>query len=177
MSDPFATFRKTRQLLERAGNAGNEGNSLETAHSFSNLPRSPTADGHGEQGNRAGADRSVTSQERSADDGRPATIDPEDWLAVYDERAAIREFDGHLPRDAAEALAHEDAVAALGPRPEMRASPSPAETRPEVCSPCSLASRGVPLRGAVSQGSGTTSGFVSVPLVPHAPCADRQRRN
>ena len=144
MSDPFAAFRKKRALLETAGNAGNKGNSPEIARISTDPPCSPSVDGRGEQGNRAGADRSVTSQERSADDGRPATIDPEDWLAFYDERAAIREFDGHLPRDAAEALAHEDAVAALGSRPEMRASPSPAETRSEVCSPCSLAGCAVP---------------------------------
>jgi hypothetical protein len=65
-------------------------------------------------------------------------------VASYDERAAIREFDGHLPREAAEALAYEDAVAALGPRPEAPLSLNIAEGEPEACSPCSLAGPAVP---------------------------------
>jgi len=65
-------------------------------------------------------------------------------VASYDERAAIREFDGHLPREAAEALAYEDAVAALGPRPEAPLSSRAAEAKPEVCSPCSPTGHAVP---------------------------------
>jgi hypothetical protein len=65
-------------------------------------------------------------------------------VASYDERAAIREFDGHLPREAAEALAYEDAVAALGPRPETPLSSRVAEAEPEVCSPCSPTGHAVP---------------------------------
>jgi hypothetical protein len=41
----------------------------------------------------------------------------EDWQAHYDERAAIRQFDGKLPPWEAEALAIHDTTAALGPRP------------------------------------------------------------
>jgi hypothetical protein len=45
----------------------------------------------------------------------PAIAD--DWQAHYDERAAIRQFDGKLPEWEAEALAFYDTTAALGPRP------------------------------------------------------------
>src|SRR5215207_5818360 len=138
MSDPFAAFRKKRALLETAGN---EGNSAETARLFNYLPCSPSADGRGEQGEQSGPKR---PPREGAEHGASAHVDLDDWLAFYEERAAIREFDGHLPREAAEALAHEDAVAALGPRPEVHASPSTAEIEPEVCSPCSLVGRGVP---------------------------------
>jgi hypothetical protein len=41
----------------------------------------------------------------------------DDWQAYFDERAGIREFDGEMPRDEAEALALQDTIAALGPRP------------------------------------------------------------
>ncbi len=41
----------------------------------------------------------------------------EDWQAHYDERAAIRQFDGELPKWEAEALAFNETTAALGPRP------------------------------------------------------------
>jgi hypothetical protein len=41
----------------------------------------------------------------------------EEWQAYFDERAGIREFDGEMPRDDAEALALQDTIAALGPRP------------------------------------------------------------
>ena len=41
----------------------------------------------------------------------------EDWQAHYDERAAIRQFDGELPEWEAEALAFNETTAALGPRP------------------------------------------------------------
>jgi hypothetical protein len=43
--------------------------------------------------------------------------DSADWQAYFDERAGIREFDGEMPRDEAEALALQDTIAALGPRP------------------------------------------------------------
>ncbi len=43
--------------------------------------------------------------------------DPADWQAYFDERAGIREFDGEMPRDEAEALALQDTIAALGSRP------------------------------------------------------------
>src|SRR5215207_6205314 len=123
MIDPFAAFRKMRALLETAGNAGNKGNkgnNAETAHIFSGLLCSPSAVGRGEQGEQSGP--KCPSYEGSAEHGLPPAVDLHDWLAFYDERAGIREFDGHLPRDAAEALAHEDAVAALGPRPEAPSS-------------------------------------------------------
>jgi hypothetical protein len=41
----------------------------------------------------------------------------DDWQAYFDERAGIRELDGEMPRDEAEALALQDTIAALGPRP------------------------------------------------------------
>ena len=41
----------------------------------------------------------------------------EDWQAHYEERAAIRQFDGELPKREAEALAFNETTAALGPRP------------------------------------------------------------
>jgi hypothetical protein len=41
----------------------------------------------------------------------------EDWQASFDERAGIREFDGEMRRDEAEALALQDTIAALGSRP------------------------------------------------------------
>jgi len=37
-----------------------------------------------------------------------------EWLAEYGERAAIREFDGRLPRIQAEALAFRETVQATG---------------------------------------------------------------
>jgi hypothetical protein len=40
-------------------------------------------------------------------------VDAEDWQAVYNERAAVREFDGGLPRGQAERLAHADTVTEL----------------------------------------------------------------
>jgi hypothetical protein len=43
--------------------------------------------------------------------------DPADWQAYFDERAAIREFDGEMTRSDAEALALQDTIAALGSRP------------------------------------------------------------
>src|SRR5919107_3271291 len=46
-----------------------------------------------------------------------ACVDLEDWQAYFDERAAIREYDGGFPRPEAERLALKDTVAALGPRP------------------------------------------------------------
>jgi len=42
----------------------------------------------------------------------------EDWQAHYEERAAIRQFDGELPKREAEALAFNETTAALGPRPK-----------------------------------------------------------
>ena len=53
--------------------------------------------------------------------GDPAADEPlitaADWLAHYEERAAIREFDGGLPRPEAKRLAQADTIAALGPQP------------------------------------------------------------
>jgi hypothetical protein len=43
--------------------------------------------------------------------------DAEDWQAAYDERAAVREFDGGLIRAEAERLAYADTVADLGEPP------------------------------------------------------------
>jgi hypothetical protein len=43
--------------------------------------------------------------------------DPADWQAYFDERAGIREFDGEMPRDNAEAVALQDTIAVLGPPP------------------------------------------------------------
>jgi hypothetical protein len=45
------------------------------------------------------------------------SLTKEDWQTYFDERAAVREFDGEMPRDDAEALALQDTIAALGPRP------------------------------------------------------------
>jgi hypothetical protein len=44
-------------------------------------------------------------------------VDAEDWQAAYDERAAVREFDGGLTRVEAERLAYADTVAELGEPP------------------------------------------------------------
>ncbi|WP_191971054.1 DUF3987 domain-containing protein [Methylobacterium soli] len=59
--------------------------------------------------------------------GDPAAAEPlitaADWLAHYEERAAICELDGGLPRPEAEQLAQADTIAALGPQP------SPADRR------------------------------------------------
>ena len=46
-----------------------------------------------------------------------AVVDAEDWQAAYDERAAVREFDGEMPRAEAERLAFADTVADLGEPP------------------------------------------------------------
>lgn len=46
-----------------------------------------------------------------------AGVDPDDWLAHYEERAAIREFEGGYDRDEAERLALEETITTLGPRP------------------------------------------------------------
>ena len=121
-----AAFRKSRPMLETTGNTGN---SAETAHIFSGLPCPPSADGRREQGKHSGP--RCPPADGSTKHGLPPAVDLEDWLALYDERAAIREFDSHLPRDAAEALAYEDAVAALGPRPEAPLSLNIAEGEPE----------------------------------------------
>ena len=43
--------------------------------------------------------------------------DSEDWFAHFEERAAIREYEGGLDRDEAERLALEETIAALGPQP------------------------------------------------------------
>lgn len=48
---------------------------------------------------------------------RPFNLSPEDWWAFYDERAAIREFDGKTPRTEAETLALQDIATALGACP------------------------------------------------------------
>jgi hypothetical protein len=125
-----------------ARSRGNKGNSAEAAHIFSGLPCSPSADGRGEQGEQSGS--RCPPADGSTKHGVPPAVDLEEWLAFYDERAAIREFDGHLPREAAEALAYEDAVAALGSRPETPLSLNIAEGEPEACSPCSLAGPAVP---------------------------------
>ena len=64
-------------------------------------------------------DRGTLSPRRPASDpaaGKPL-ITAADWLAHYEERAAIREFDGGLPRPEAERLAQADTIAALGPHP------------------------------------------------------------
>ena len=47
----------------------------------------------------------------------PPELTPDDWWASFDERAAIREFDGKTSRSEAEALAQQDTVTALGPCP------------------------------------------------------------
>src|SRR5215211_2228315 len=133
-----------------ARSRGNKGNSAEAAHIFSGLPCSPSAGGRGEQGDQSGS--RCPPREGSAESEGTAPVDLEDWVASYDERAAIREFDGHLPREAAEALAYEDAVAALGPRPETPLSSRVAEAEPEVCSPCSP---GSPLQSIESKTAGS----------------------
>ncbi|MCJ2087524.1 hypothetical protein MKK88_16265 [Methylobacterium sp. E-005] len=40
-----------------------------------------------------------------------------DWLAHFEERAAIREFEGGIARAEAERLALDETLAAFGPRP------------------------------------------------------------
>jgi hypothetical protein len=40
--------------------------------------------------------------------GEPTSWDADDWQAAFDERAAILEFDGGLPREDAERLAREE---------------------------------------------------------------------
>ncbi len=46
-----------------------------------------------------------------------AGVDSEDWLAHYEERAAIREYEGGYDRAEAEHLALEETITTLGPRP------------------------------------------------------------
>lgn len=43
--------------------------------------------------------------------------DAEDWFAHFEERAAIREFEGGFDRAEAERLALDETIAALGPQP------------------------------------------------------------
>jgi hypothetical protein len=58
-------------------------------------------------------------------------MDAEDWQAAYDERSAVREFDGGLPRAEAERLAYADTVADLGePPPGVQLSPPSATILP-----------------------------------------------
>jgi hypothetical protein len=45
----------------------------------------------------------------------PEASEDEDWQAHFEERAAIREFDGGFTRPAAEAHALQDTIAVLGP--------------------------------------------------------------
>ncbi len=49
---------------------------------------------------------------------RTIAITSDDWLAHYEERAAMREFEGGLPRHEAEQLARTYTVTALGPPPQ-----------------------------------------------------------
>jgi hypothetical protein len=53
----------------------------------------------------------------------------EEWLAFFDERAAIVEFDGGLPRDEAERMAYEECVNEWLRR-------HPVNLMPEVCHAC-----------------------------------------
>ena len=46
-------------------------------------------------------------------------IDSNDWIAHFEERAAIREYEGGLARAEAERLALEETIAALGAQPVM----------------------------------------------------------
>jgi hypothetical protein len=48
---------------------------------------------------------------------KPAPVDLDTWQAHFEERAAIREFNGGFDRRDAEALALKDTTAVLGPRP------------------------------------------------------------
>jgi hypothetical protein len=48
-----------------------------------------------------------------------AVVDAEDWQAHFEERAAIRQFDGGFTRAQAQSLALEDTLARLGPRPPL----------------------------------------------------------
>lgn len=50
--------------------------------------------------------------------GSPEATVLADWLAYYEERAAIREYEGGFDRAEAERLALDEAVAALGPKSE-----------------------------------------------------------
>jgi hypothetical protein len=49
--------------------------------------------------------------------GTAPAISRDDWQAHFDERAAIREFEGGFPREEAERLAIQDVTAVLGPEP------------------------------------------------------------
>ncbi len=55
----------------------------------------------------------------------------EDWQAYYDERAAVREYDGGLPRGEAEQLAFEDTVTQW-----LCLHPAPASNPQEGCVHC-----------------------------------------
>lgn len=66
--------------------------------------------GGAEQGVAAGGCRVLQP------DAEPQVI-LEDWLAYYEERAAIREFEGGYDRAEAERLALEETITTLGPRP------------------------------------------------------------
>ena len=56
-----------------------------------------------------------------------ASIEPEDWLAHFEERAAIREYEGGFDRAEAERLALDDTVSLLGPKPGQRPCWHPGE--------------------------------------------------
>ena len=61
---------------------------------------------------------------------RKAAWTPEDWRAFFDERAAIAEHDGELPRAKSEARAYECCVVEW-----MRQHP-PLPSNPELCAHC-----------------------------------------
>ncbi|MCJ2068461.1 hypothetical protein MKK75_06515 [Methylobacterium sp. J-030] len=71
-------------------------------------------DRYTDDGDTAGVtDRSKSGLQAEAE----AQRDREDWFAHFEERAAIREFEGGFARAEAERLALDETIAALGPQP------------------------------------------------------------
>jgi hypothetical protein len=63
--------------------------------------------------------RTENSREKKGSlEGSPGAAVRVDWLSYYEERAAIREYEGGLDRSEAERLALVDTMVGFGPKPE-----------------------------------------------------------
>ncbi|MDQ2104433.1 hypothetical protein [Azospirillum isscasi] len=102
MNDHFARFRKPADPLVQSMTASqNRPEARPPRIGPDGAPRIDTAnDNRAEPGRNTGTRRT------------PGTHTAEDWLHLYEERAAVREFDGGLPRPEAERLTYEEVLLA-----------------------------------------------------------------
>jgi hypothetical protein len=60
----------------------------------------------------------IVGEKKGLVDGSPEAAVLADWLACYEERAAIREYEGGFARGEAERLSLDETVSMFGPKPE-----------------------------------------------------------